>query len=116
MDGSGAAYQHLIQRVAETLPEVAAQVRDEIARGRVVPGSKLSPPERKERETRMSEAKVGRLAQADVASVPYTDDERLALLVDALLRAGNTMYSSRDALLRLAGEYGITAIVRRTRR
>jgi hypothetical protein len=34
MDGSGAAYQRLIQRVAEGFPEVAMQVRDEVARGR----------------------------------------------------------------------------------
>ena len=69
MDGSGEAYQLLMQRLGEALPDVAAQVRDEVARGRVIPSWKLSRPEREEREARMTEAKVGRLANADVASV-----------------------------------------------
>jgi hypothetical protein len=106
MDGSGEAYQHLMQRLAEALPDVAAQVRDEVARGRVVPSSKLSGPEREERETRMTEAKVGRLGKADVASVPYSDDERLTVLIDALIRTATTMRASREALLGLASEYG----------
>ena len=84
-----------MQRLAEALPDVAAQVRDEVARGRVVPSSKLSTPEHEERETRMTEAKVDRLANADVASVPYSDDERLAVLIDALIRTATTMLASR---------------------
>jgi hypothetical protein len=106
MDGSGEAYQHLMQRLAEALPDVAAQVRDEVARGRVVPSSKLSGPEREERETRMTEAKVGRLVKADVASVPYSDDERLTVLIDALIRTATTMRASREALFELASAYG----------
>lgn len=101
MNGSGQAYQQLIQRVAEALPEVAAQVRDEVARGRIVAGSKLSSTEREEREIRMLEAKVGKIAKADVVSVPYNDDERLALLVDSLIRVAFTMRSSRQALAEL---------------
>ena len=106
MDGSGEAYQLLMQRLAEALPDVAAQVRDEVARGRVVPSWKLSTPEREEREVRMTEAKMGRLAKADVASVPYSDDERLAVLIDALVRTATTMRASREALLELASQYG----------
>ena len=104
MDGSGEAYQYLIQRLGEVLPDVAAQVQAEVARGRVVAGSKLSSAEREARETRMHEANVGRIAQADVAPVDYTDDERLALLVDSLIRVAATMQSSRHALLVLNRE------------
>jgi hypothetical protein len=111
MDGSGEAYQLLMQRLAEALPDVATQVRDEVARGRVVPSSKLSTPEREERETRMTEAKVGRLANADVASVPYSDDERLAVLIDALIRTATTMLASREALLELASRYDKTVVI-----
>ena len=98
VNGSGAAYQRLIERVAEKLPEVAAQVRDEVARGRVVPGSKLSGAEREIRDTRMHEAKVGRIAKADVVSVEYSADEQLALLMGALMCLADTMLSSRQAI------------------
>jgi hypothetical protein len=104
MDGSGEAYQYLIQRLGEVLPDVAAKIQAEVARGRVVAGSKLSSAEREARETRMHEANVGRIAQADVAPVAYTDDERLALLVDSLIRVAATMQSSRHALLALNRE------------
>jgi hypothetical protein len=110
MDGSGQAYQYLIQRLGEVLPDVAAQVRAEVARGRVVAGSKLSSAEREARESRMYEAHVGKIAQADVAPVAYTDDERLALLVDSVIRVAATMQSSRHALSALNSESAIQQV------
>src|SRR5206468_10414818 len=62
-------------------------------------------------ETRMTEGKVGRLAVADVASVPYSDDERLAVLIDALIRTATTMLASREALLELASGYDKTVVI-----
>jgi hypothetical protein len=69
-----------------------------------VAGSKLSSADREARESRMYEAHVGRIAQADVAPVAYTDDERLALLVDSLIRVATTMQSSRHAVSALDRE------------
>jgi hypothetical protein len=109
MDESGAAYQLLIERVAEQFPEVAAQVRDEVARGRVVLGSQLSGAERELRETRMREAKVGKIAKADVVSVEYSDDEQLALLLGAIICLAETMLSSRQAVVALETRDQLTA-------
>jgi hypothetical protein len=110
MDGSGQAHQYLIQRLGDVLPNVADQVQAEVARGRVVAGSKLSSAEREARETRMHEANVDRIAQADVAPVAYTDDERLALLVDNLIRVAATMQSSRHAVSALSSEAAIPQV------
>jgi orotate phosphoribosyltransferase-like protein len=100
---SGQAYQTLIQRLADVLPDVAAQIREEVARGRVVAGTSLSASELQARESRMYEAKVGGILKADVASVEYTDDERLALLVDSVIRTAATMRSSLEAVSQPSG-------------
>jgi len=101
MDGSGDAYQYLIQRVSEALPDIAAQVREEVGRGRVVLGSKLPTTDRHVRETRMERANVGKIGKSDVLSVEYTDDEKLALLIDAVMCLAGTMLTSREAVAHL---------------
>jgi hypothetical protein len=63
MDGSGDAYQYLIQRLSEVLPDIAAQVRQETGRGRVISGSKLPTSDREVRETRMEQANAGRIGK-----------------------------------------------------
>ena len=101
MDGSGDAYQHLIQRISERLPDIATQVREEVGRGRVVLGSKLATTDRHVRETRMEQANVGKIAKSDVISVEYNDDEKLALLIDAVMCLAGTMLTSREAVVHL---------------
>jgi hypothetical protein len=49
----------------------------------------------------MEEANVGRMGRADIVSVAYTEDERLALLIDALIRLASTMETSRKAVTEL---------------
>jgi hypothetical protein len=101
MDGSGNAYQYLIQRINEALPDVAMQVRDEVSRGRVVLGLKLSTTDRHVRETRMEQANAGKIGKSDVVSVEYTDDEKLALLIEAVICLAGTMLTSREAVAHL---------------
>lgn len=81
MNGSGDAYLYLIQRLTETMPDIAAQVREEAERGQVIAGSKLSTGDREVRETRMEQANVGKIGKSDILSIDYSDDERLALLI-----------------------------------
>jgi hypothetical protein len=101
MDGSNDAYQYLIQRISAVLPDIAVQIREEVGRGRVVLGSKLPTTDRHVRETRMEQANVGRIGKSDVVSVEYTDDEKLALLIDAVLCLAGTMLTSREAVAHL---------------
>jgi hypothetical protein len=106
MDGSGDAYQYLIQRLSEVLPDIADQVRQETGRGRVIAGSKLQTSDREVRETRMEQANAGRIGKSDILSVDYGDDERLALLIEALICLASTMQASRQAVVDLRGHLG----------
>jgi len=101
MQESAEIYEELIRRVGERSDSLAAQIREEVARGRLVPGSKLPEGEREERQSRLAEAKLGRIGKDEMAVLPYTGDERLALLCQALLTLAQTMTESRRTLLEL---------------
>jgi hypothetical protein len=101
MQESAEIYEELIRRVGERSESLAAQIREEVARGRLVQGSKLPEGEREERQSRLAEAKLGRIGKDEMAVLPYTGDERLALLCQALLTLAQTMTESRRALLEL---------------
>jgi hypothetical protein len=57
----------------------------------------------------MLEAKVGKIAKADVVSVEYSDDEQLALLLGAIICFAETMLSSRQAVAALETPDQLTA-------
>jgi hypothetical protein len=98
---SAEIYEELIGTLEERIPSVAAQIREEVARGRLLPGPNLSDPEREFRESRLHQAKLGRIAKEDIAVVPYSGDDRLALLCHTLLNLAETMTESRRAILEL---------------
>ncbi|XVU22084.1 hypothetical protein ACQPZJ_33095 [Actinoplanes sp. CA-054009] len=104
---SAEIYDELIRRIEERSSPLAAQIREEIARGRLVQGSKLPEGERDKRQARLSESKLGRLGKDEMAVLPYTGDERLALLCEALLTLAETMAESRRALLELTTEHDL---------
>ena len=113
MQDSAEIYEELIGSLEERIPSVAAQIREEIARGRLLPGPNLSDPEREFRESRLHEAKLGRIAKEDIAVVPYSGDDRLALLCQTLLNLAETMAESRRAMFELFNsEHMQTARVR----
>jgi hypothetical protein len=99
---SAEIYEELLGRVEERAAPLAAQIREEVARGRLVQGSKLPEDERHERQFRLAEANLGRIGKDDMAVLPYTGDERLALLCQTLLALAQTMTESRRALLEVA--------------
>lgn len=101
MQGSGEAYRQLLQRLEEALPEVARQIREEVARGRVVTGSKLPAQELKTRAIIMDQENLTRIRKTDIVSVDYNDDERLALLISSIIRLASTMEWSRKAVAEL---------------
>jgi hypothetical protein len=98
---SAEIYEELIGTLEERIPSVAAQIREEVGRGRLLPGPSLSDPEREFRESRLHQAKLGRIAKEDIAVVPYSGDDRLALLCHTLLNLAETMTESRRAILKL---------------
>jgi len=110
VERSGEIYAGLVGRLQEAVPEVAAQVQDEARRGRPVAVKALSPSEKIDRSARLKEVAgpTGRISGADLAAVEYTDDEKLAILVDALRRLGSSMAASREALAQLANRHQIT--------
>jgi hypothetical protein len=103
MDNSGEIYLDLLDRLRRDLPEVADQIESEVIEGRRVVTETLSESERTDRAAKMRD--VGsRISKEDLATVPYTDDERLALLVEALLCLGSAMATDREAVAGLLEE------------
>ncbi|WP_397637763.1 hypothetical protein [Streptomyces albogriseolus] len=111
MEGSDEVYDRLMRLLRERVPELATQLSEEIAAGRSVDGERLSEPERMTRDGQMREARVGRLQRGDVAVVPYTADERLMFLCQALLRMAETLQGSLQAVSVMAENHRITTTV-----
>lgn len=112
---SDSSYADILNDLKQRLPGLALQLEDEILRGRSVAGSDLSHEERADRGANLRAAEVqglGRLKgieDGDVAVVPYSEDERLDLMRQALLRLAETMHGSRLELLELAERNGIAS-------
>ncbi|MGW3022750.1 hypothetical protein [Streptomyces sp. NPDC001221] len=107
MEGSDEVYDHLMRLLRERVPELATQLSEEVAAGRSVDGERLSERERMTRDGMMREARVGRLQRGDVAVVPYTADERLMFLCEALLRMAETLQGSLQAVSLMAEEHQV---------
>lgn len=104
MDGSGEAYELLLERLFEVLPDIATQIAEEVNRGRLVPATSLPRADMEARAVRMRDFDTNdRVSKNDLASIPYSDDERLAVLVDALIRTAGTMLGTRKAVSELSG-------------
>lgn len=101
MDGSAEAYERLLALISEWLPEVAAQIRTEVARG-----APRSEPTNSMQDS-MLETFPGKIEPfkrgTDVSVREYSADEQLAILVGALRTVAATMLESRQVLLQLFG-------------
>ena len=112
MEHSGEAYETLIERIRELLPDVAEQIAEEVARGRPVsglsPGSRLSGGETQYELTaaRRQDEPLVSIGREDVLPKAYSDDERLTLLIDALVNLAATIGESRTELADAAASYG----------
>lgn len=100
MENSGPTYQQLLGRVREVMPEVATQVEEEVARGQRLTAETLPEGDRDTRSARMKDA-GSRMSKEDLIWAPYNNDQRLQLLVDAVLRVASTMATSRAAIAEL---------------
>ncbi|WP_333749160.1 hypothetical protein [Streptomyces sp. IBSBF 2394] len=105
-------YAFVMQRLKADFPDLAAQLDQELKRGRAVSGQKLRREERHERASRLEEAHLPALGKTDVAVIPYSGEERVELIRDALLTLAETMYASRQAALKLTMERGMEQEIR----
>lgn len=105
-------YALVMERLKADIPDLAAQLDQELKRGRAVSGQKLRREERHERASRLEEAHLPTLGKTDVAVIPYSGEERVELIREALLTLAETMYASRQAALKLTMERGIEHEIR----
>lgn len=97
MDRSGEAYERLISRTRSELPEVAAEIEALVAEGLRIEASKLPVEERSDLNARL-DPKLSRISKDDLITTPYTNDDRLRILVGALETLSRSMTSNREAL------------------
>ncbi|WP_433600381.1 hypothetical protein ACQPXH_00470 [Nocardia sp. CA-135953] len=92
MEGSGDAYETLIVQVSELFPEVAAQIRSDVAAGLDIPA--------------LDQPSVGYMkakTKTEITTRRFSDDEKLEILLTALITATRTAIESRQ---RIAGFFG----------
>ncbi|NBH12465.1 hypothetical protein [Amycolatopsis sp. SID8362] len=112
MDTNDESYARVVGELRRRIPDLAEQVDREVRYGRSVSEKGLRDEGRyQERAERLAETKLTPLRTTDVAVVPYTDDERLELIRQALLTLAESMYSSRDSVLRELQELGLQTTI-----
>jgi hypothetical protein len=92
------------------LGDLASQLDQEVRQGRVFSEEKLKQEQESQyaaRASRLAETKLQRLGESDVAVIPYTDDESIELIREALVTLAKTMYASRKAVLDTAEAHGM---------
>lgn len=102
--------ERIMALLREVLPDLADELEQDFRLGRAVP---VRPREEdsKERSRRLADQNLAPLSKADVLVVPYSDDERMASICDALCTLADTMYRSREALSTMAAARKIDATV-----
>ncbi|OLZ68594.1 hypothetical protein AV521_20870 [Streptomyces sp. IMTB 2501] len=102
VDGSD-QFARLMAHLTERLPDLADELRQEVRQGRVASEQRLKQVgEYQARASRLAAADLPPLGKADIAVLPYTDDESLELARMAVLTLAETMYASRKAALDIA--------------
>jgi hypothetical protein len=94
-------YELLIELLDQQAEPLAAQIREEVARGRLIDGSGLPDEDLRARKRRLGDLKLTQLSANEKVVVPYSGDQRLALLCRTLLTSARTMTETRRALLQL---------------
>ncbi|MGW5214418.1 hypothetical protein ACWEQO_25320 [Streptomyces sp. NPDC004051] len=98
-------YEAIMARLREELPELAEELDQEVRHGRAVSEKDLRQEGRyDERASRLAETELPPLGRNDVSVIPYTVDERIELIREALLTLAQTMYATRNSALKLAME------------
>ncbi|MER7849313.1 hypothetical protein ABTZ03_35860 [Kitasatospora sp. NPDC096077] len=98
-------YADLMEQLKAKLPDLAEQLDQEFRQGRAVSGERLKQEGTfAERAGRLADTDLPALRKSDIAVVPYTSEEQIELIREALLTLAETMYASRSVLLKTAVE------------
>lgn len=98
-------YETIMARLREEMPRLADELDQEVRHGRAVSENDLRQEGRyEERASRLAETELPPLGRNDVSVIPYTGDERIELIREALLTLAETMYATRNSALKLAME------------
>ncbi|MGA4540883.1 hypothetical protein ACPA54_12880 [Uniformispora flossi] len=101
-------YEAIMTRLRAEMPSLADQLDQEVRHGRAVSEQGLRQEGRyEERASRLAATELPPLGKTDVAVIPYTDDERIELVREALLTLAETMYATRNAALQTARAHGL---------
>lgn len=107
MEGSSEAYEQLVELAAQQLPDVAAEVLDEIRRGRSVSASRIDAEDRKLRQHQLSEQDLGRIVKSDVTVEPYGSDDGLVVFLEGLQTLAASMSATRRGLAQFGRQHGL---------
>lgn len=101
------AYTELMSVLREHLPELHDQIANEVARGKELRGADIEKTEREGRDRKLGAKKLGRIAESDISVFPYSDEERLDLLIEALTTSAQTLDRSLETLGSLLTEQSV---------
>ncbi|MEV0053188.1 hypothetical protein AB0H34_22130 [Saccharopolyspora shandongensis] len=104
MEASQEIYNRLISVVEDRFPDIALQVREEIALGRPVSALKLLGLKAFQFR-QVSEMGLGRITKTDIAMQPYSSDEQFLILLEALQTLTKSMAAARHAVVEMLGKY-----------
>ncbi|NNH72462.1 hypothetical protein HLB23_21810 [Nocardia uniformis] len=96
VEGSGEAYETLIVQVSELFPDVAAQIKADVAAGLDIPAE----------DQRSFVYMKANARSTEITTRKFSDDEKLEILLTALVTATRTAIESRE---RIAGFFGADA-------
>jgi hypothetical protein len=102
-------YPEIRQTMMAVMPDLGAQLRDEVGRGRRVGQSELAEDDRESRQSRLRQSRMQKLGSTDVAMVPYSGRERVQLALEVILTQARTMHGARQAILDLMDDHGIAS-------
>jgi hypothetical protein len=96
-------YESIMEQLRENMPTLADQLDQEVRHGRAVSEQELRQEgEYEERASRLAATDLPGLGKNDVAVIPYTGDERIELIREALVTLAETMYATRRTALKTA--------------
>ncbi|MFI1382959.1 hypothetical protein [Embleya sp. NPDC020886] len=99
-------YTNVMELLRAKLPSLAEQLDQEFRQGRAVSGEQLQREGMfDERASRLANTDLPALRKSDIAMVPYSSEERIELIREALLTLAETMHASRAVLLKTAKEH-----------
>ncbi|MFC5724940.1 hypothetical protein ACFP1Z_32830 [Streptomyces gamaensis] len=101
-------YESIMAQLREVMPGLADQLDQEVRHGRAVTEKELRQEGRyEERASRLAAIELPALGKSDVAVIPYTNEERIELIREALITLAETMHATRQAALKTAIERGM---------